>query len=141
MRFLAVVDHENNATDWWESAREHADSCPEWARDFIRDLGASRVSTNSSHEFAQFIEWCRDIPGWYSDASHARHPLVLSASLLAEDEFRFATDSESGTIRAQDFHAACQMLQERVPEKAIADGAWGWVENYDLSRFELGECP
>jgi hypothetical protein len=50
--------------------------------------------------------------------------------------FNFATDSETGTIQAADFAAACQQLRDMLPPTAVADGAWGWVENTDGWRYE-----
>jgi hypothetical protein len=51
------------------------------------------------------------------------------------EEYSYATDSESGTIQAADFAEACQQLRDMLPPTAVADGAWGWVENTDGSRF------
>jgi hypothetical protein len=52
--------------------------------------------------------------------------------------FKFATDSEVGTFDAVSFDAACERLQAMVPPAAIQAGAWGWVEDVDGSRFEVG---
>lgn len=52
--------------------------------------------------------------------------------------YKFATDSESGTITAIDFTDARRQLDEMVPASAIADGAWGWVEDQDGHRYEVG---
>jgi len=52
--------------------------------------------------------------------------------------YPFATDSESGTISAIDFADACQQLDAMVPAKAIEDGAFGWVEDTDGERYEIG---
>jgi hypothetical protein len=51
--------------------------------------------------------------------------------------FRFATDSEAGTIEAADFAAACQQLRDMLPAAAVADGAWGWVEDTDGIRYKI----
>ena len=52
--------------------------------------------------------------------------------------FRFATDSEHGTIQSTSWHAVRQQLRLMLPQSAIDDGAWGWVENLDGSRYEIG---
>lgn len=52
--------------------------------------------------------------------------------------FRFATDSEHGEIHSTSWHAAKQQLMQMVPQCAIDDGAWGWVEDTDGERFEVG---
>lgn len=53
--------------------------------------------------------------------------------------YRFATDSEMGTIEASTFAAACEILDGMVPEAAVADGAWGWVEDTDGQLYEIGQ--
>jgi hypothetical protein len=52
--------------------------------------------------------------------------------------FNFATDSETGTIQAADFYAACAQLRNILTTAAIADGAWGWVEDTDGNRYKIG---
>lgn len=56
-------------------------------------------------------------------------------------DFAFATDSESGTIKAESFEEACEQLEAMFTEEALADGAWGWVEDQDGDRFLIGEKP
>jgi len=53
-------------------------------------------------------------------------------------EFPFATDSESGELTATSFEDAKKQLQEMVTPACVADGAWGWVENVDGDRYEIG---
>jgi len=48
-------------------------------------------------------------------------------------EFRFATDSEQGSIMARDFTEAKAMLAAMVED---SDGGSGWVEDKDGYRFE-----
>lgn len=47
--------------------------------------------------------------------------------------FRFATDAEHGLIHTKTFSEACSVLENQVQP----DG-WGWVEDHDQTRFELG---
>lgn len=54
--------------------------------------------------------------------------------------YKFATDSEVGEIDAKDFEAAKASLDMFVPQEAIDDGAWGWVEDTDGDRYEIGDC-
>lgn len=56
-----------------------------------------------------------------------------------EQDFPFATDGESGTIRAESFEGACEQLESMFTEEALADGAWGWVADQDNNRFTIGE--
>ena len=52
--------------------------------------------------------------------------------------FRYATDSESGELFAMSFDDAKSRLTEMVDEDCVADGAWGWVEDVDGTRYEIG---
>ena len=52
--------------------------------------------------------------------------------------FRYETDSESGELVAEDFKAAKSMLDKMLTADAIADGAWGWVEDRNGERYEIG---
>ena len=54
-------------------------------------------------------------------------------------EYKFATDSEQGSMVARDFTEAKMMLADRLTDEAIADGAFGWVEDLDGYRHEMGE--
>lgn len=54
--------------------------------------------------------------------------------------YKFATDSESGEIEASDFAGACKQLDAKVPQAAIEDGGFGWVEDEAGERYEIGEC-
>lgn len=53
-------------------------------------------------------------------------------------EYKFATDSESGTIEAAGWNDACQKLHAMLPDSAIDNGGFGWVEDQDGERYELG---
>lgn len=55
--------------------------------------------------------------------------------------FAFKTDAESGEIYADDFEDAQEQLRKMFSEAALADGAWGWVEDLDGDRFEIGIQP
>lgn len=39
---------------------------------------------------------------------------------------------------AKDFSDAKAKLKAMLPESAIEDGAFGWVEDHDGYRFEIG---
>lgn len=47
--------------------------------------------------------------------------------------YKFATDSESGTIEAASFDEARGMLDAMVTD---TDGGFGWVEDVDGFRYE-----
>ena len=47
-------------------------------------------------------------------------------------QYRFATDSEQGSIMARDFIEAKQMLRDKIDD---TDGGEGWVEDKDGYRF------
>ncbi len=53
-------------------------------------------------------------------------------------QYKFATDSQMGLIEAACWNDACQFLHDLVPDHAIDNGGWGWVENEDGELYELG---
>jgi hypothetical protein len=53
------------------------------------------------------------------------------------NNYKFATDSECGTIKAADWNEACQKLEAMVPDSAVDAGGWGWVEDTDGERFAI----
>ena len=55
--------------------------------------------------------------------------------------FEFKTDSESGKIKADSYEDACEKLRDMVGDDHEATGAWGWVEDQDGNRLEIGEVP
>lgn len=59
-------------------------------------------------------------------------------SLSIPNEYRFATDSETGTIMACDFADACEHLRRMLTDAVVADGVWGWVEDADGKRYKIG---
>lgn len=53
--------------------------------------------------------------------------------------FNFATDSVAGTIEADNWEAAKSTLHDMIPEEAIEDGAWGWIESPETGeRYTIG---
>lgn len=54
-------------------------------------------------------------------------------------EYKFATDSEQGVMVARDFTEAKMMLADMLTDEVLADGAFGWVEDLDGYRHEIGE--
>lgn len=64
---------------------------------------------------------------------------VNSRWVRKKQDFPFATDGESGTIKAESFEEACEQLEAMFTEEALNDGAWGWVENQSGYRFKIGE--
>lgn len=66
---------------------------------------------------------------------------VTSRWVRKKFDFPFASDSESGTIRAESFAEACEQLEAMLTEEALSDGAWGWVENTDGQRHKIGIEP
>jgi hypothetical protein len=54
-------------------------------------------------------------------------------------EFKFRTDSESGHITAPDFDHAVKQLNDMFTEAMLEDGAFGWVEDEDGYRHNIGE--
>ena len=53
-----------------------------------------------------------------------------SALVASTTDYRFATDSEHGTIDATSFAEAIEQLKAMLPAEAVADGGWGWVESH-----------
>lgn len=56
-------------------------------------------------------------------------------SVAIEIGYDYATDSETGTLYAADFDAACDQLEAMV---GGADGGSGWVEDVDGYRYTVG---
>lgn len=54
-------------------------------------------------------------------------------------KYRFATDSSSGVLIARDFTEAKMMLADKLTDEALADGAFGWVDDLDGYRHTIGE--
>jgi hypothetical protein len=54
-------------------------------------------------------------------------------------EYQFKTDDSFGVILARDFTEAKMELAKMLPDNAVADGAWGWVDDLDGTRFQIGE--
>jgi len=86
---------------------------------------------DSPAEFAQYVE-------------SQQHNMAVSdvfkeaKRLVWIREFPFATDSESGELTATSFGDAKKQLQKMVSDECIADGAWGWVEDANGDRYEIG---
>lgn len=68
--------------------------------------------------------------------------MTVDYSTVAEVvfEYKFATDSEQGTMIARDFTEAKMMLADRLTDDVVADGAFGWVEDLDGYRHTIGEA-
>lgn len=58
-------------------------------------------------------------------------------SICAIKSYKFATDADSGTIQAESFEAAVEILDAMLTDDLLEDGAFGWVENLDGSRYEV----
>lgn len=92
-----------------------------------------------------------DLVGCFGDLDTEQAGAVYAAIEQAKKETRdkcadlhdysFRTDAELGVITAVDFDDACEQLREMLPAAALADGAWGWVEDLDGERFEVGIQP
>ena len=54
-------------------------------------------------------------------------------------KFKFRTDGESGTITAPDFDNAVKQLNDMFTQQMLEDGAFGWVEDEDGYRHNIGE--
>ena len=67
--------------------------------------------------------------------------MTVDYSEVADSVFayKFATDSASGVMVARDFTEAKMMLAEILTDDVVADGAFGWVEDLDGYRHEIGE--
>lgn len=72
-----------------------------------------------------------------------RKPLdVAATSSYAErmknKSYRYATDSETGTIQAASLDAAYAALRGKITDAMIEDGAAMWVEGDDEGRLTMG---
>jgi hypothetical protein len=73
-------------------------------------------------------------------AQHGAEEAIEGDNTVPEsvDAFSYCTDSEHGEIVASSFDDACRKLLLMVPASAVEDGGWGWVEDKDGDRFEIG---
>lgn len=53
------------------------------------------------------------------------------------NSYSYGTDAGFGTIEAGSFDEAKQWLHGEI-DKHLKDGAWGWVEDHDGYRYEIG---
>jgi hypothetical protein len=58
---------------------------------------------------------------------------------MNSNQYRYATDSEAGTIEAASLEAAFSQLRAQITDEMIADGATLWVESADGSRLTMEE--
>ena len=62
-----------------------------------------------------------------------------SERLGSAQSYKFASDSGAGSIIATDWGAAKAWLAADVPQAAIENGGWGWIENQDGERYYVGK--
>lgn len=53
--------------------------------------------------------------------------------------YQYKTDSCQGMAFARDFAEAKRILERMLPQEAIADGAWGWIEDQDGTRYHINK--
>ena len=53
--------------------------------------------------------------------------------------FKFRTDRKFGYIQAPNFDNAVKQLNDMFTESMLEDGAFGWVEDHDGYRHNIGE--
>lgn len=53
-------------------------------------------------------------------------------------EFKFETHHARGVILADNWQEARDVLHKLL-DGTMCDGGWGWVENVDGERYELGD--
>ena len=74
-------------------------------------------------------------PALGTEVRDLSHNVLFSTEWTA---YRYATDSDSGTIYAEDFDAACEQLDAMFTPQILADGGSGWVEDGDGYRYTIG---
>lgn len=79
----------------------------------------------------------------HNDITEAREALVsMLTNCWVSDEqaeqYAYKTDSEHGVIVARNFAEAKLMLRDMLTAAAIDDGGWGWVDDVDGTRYEIG---
>lgn len=79
----------------------------------------------------------------HNDLHEAREALVaMLTQYFVTDEpveqYSYRTDGEHGFLHARNFAQAKEMLREIVTVEVIADGGWGWVDDTDGYRYEIG---
>jgi len=53
--------------------------------------------------------------------------------------FKFRTDRKFGYIQAPNFDHAVKQLNDMFTDSMLEDGAFGWVEDHDGYRHNIGE--
>lgn len=93
------------------------------AQDADGNLIASKRRTNNPAALAQVIS-AAEIAGFQID---------WEESTVAQPdkpvEFRFSTDSTSGSVKAADLSEAYASLRKKITAEQVADGATLWVED------------
>lgn len=69
------VDFENNAEVWWD-AFQQAEHIPVLLHPLL--AGQDEVATEDWLAAESAMRWAATLPGWDSEDSRARHPLLLS---------------------------------------------------------------
>jgi hypothetical protein len=54
-------------------------------------------------------------------------------------EYPYRTGSCQGIAIARDFDEAKHMLEGMLPNEAVADGAWGWIQDQDETRYYINK--
>lgn len=74
------IDHENNATAWWDAAREVARTSDDRGAEVFRRLDRASVEGELdvlAEEAAAFTAWASDIEGWSDGPEHAPNPVLV----------------------------------------------------------------
>jgi len=65
-------------------------------------------------------------------------PAIAKAEGRAKTSFRYATDSETGTIQSDTLESAYATLRANISDAAIANGATLWVADSEGNRITMG---
>jgi hypothetical protein len=94
---------------------------------------ANRINAAEQSAFGVQV---MELEAGYDDAGDAEDVLRYDTEW---PKFKFRTDGESGTITAPDFDHAVKQLNDMFTEQMLEDGAFGWVEDHDGYRHNIGE--
>ena len=94
---------------------------------------ANRINAAEQSAFGVQV---MELEAGYDDAGDAEDVLRYDTEW---PKFKFRTDGESGTITAPDFDNAVKQLNDMFTQQMLEDGAFGWVEDHDGYRHNIGE--
>jgi hypothetical protein len=89
------------------------------------------------NEDSRITEDDRERIGWMLDEVDQESDYSVVPDVVFE--YPYKTDSCQGIAIARDFDEAKHMLEGMLPNEAVADGAWGWSQDQDETRYYINK--